>query len=171
MHYIFIVLFVILILTSWALLVTISRSKITNINIKMTKAENNIGDLLKQKYELMNKCYQIIKKNIHKKDYFKDFSELKIDKLSDHDLDEELEKHFDIMREIRDAYKSLKTEEYSSLIIKIDEINENIYANKIFFNKYNDVLIKELKGINKIVATFLKIKVRTSYEIKEPKID
>ena len=171
MEYLFIFLLLSTLIIASILIYITSYDKINQTSKKIDKAQERIDELLHKKYSLMQDCYKIIKKNIKKKDYLKDFSELKIDNLTTYELDNELDTTFETMDIIKDTYKSLNTKEYKKLINNIYDINEDILASEKFFNKYNNVLIKQLTGINKIVAKITNIKVRTSYEIKEPTED
>ncbi len=168
MEYLFIVVLFLTIIISVVLVFITGYNKISETSFKMDKAQSSIDELLLKKHSLMKDCYKLIKKHIKKKDYLKDFNELKVDKMTTYELDEELDKYFDTMKEIKDSYKSLNTKEYKKMLDSISEVSENIIANERFFNKYNNVLIKQLTGINKIIANFTNIKVKTSYDIKEP---
>ena len=137
--------------------------------IKMDNANKNIKEDLDEKYVLMNKLYVQIKKVIKKKNYLKEFSEIKKEKLNIYELDAELQKHHLTMIEFKEDYKELDTEEYNNILNEIKLINQKLTANKKFFNNQNNVLMKKIKGYYKIVAKINKIKIKNSFEIKEPK--
>ena len=141
-------------------------SKLSMIKTKMDYAQDNITNLLKEKLKAMKKISEIVKKHIKKKDYLKEFNNLKTNNLTNYELDSELNKYLIIMQNLKDDYKSLNNDEYNSLLNEIKIINQNIMANKKFFNKNNNELIKVLKGYNKIVAKINHIYIRTSYELK-----
>ena len=141
---------------------------LNDIRIKMNNANDNITSLLKEKYSLMQKLYEIIKKNIKKKDYLKDFSALSKQNLSNYELDAELNTHLKTMTDLKEDYKSLNNKEYNDLLKQAKKIDQDIVANKKFFNKNNNLLIKTLHGYKKVVAKLLNINVKTSYEIKKP---
>ena len=141
---------------------------LNDIRIKMNNANDNITSLLKEKYSLMQKLYEIIKKNIKKKDYLKDFSALSKQNLSNHELDAELNTHLKTMIDLKEDYKSLNNKEYNDLLKQAKKIDQDIVANKKFFNKNNNLLIKTLHGYKRVVAKLLNINIKTSYEIKKP---
>ena len=141
---------------------------LNDIRIKMNNANDNITSLLKEKYSLMQKLYEIIKKNIKKKDYLKDFSALSKQNLSNYELDAELNTHLKTMTDLKEDYKSLNNKEYNDLLKQAKKIDQDIVANKKFFNKNNNLLIKTLHGYKKVVAKLLNINIKTSYEIKKP---
>ena len=141
---------------------------LNDIRIKMNNANDNITSLLKEKYSLMQKLYEIIKKNIKKKDYLKDFSALSKQNLSNYELDAELNTHLKTMIDLKEDYKSLNNKEYNDLLKQAKKIDQDIVANKKFFNKNNNLLIKTLHGYKRVVAKLLNINIKTSYEIKKP---
>ena len=171
MEYLFIVVLILTIIIACALFFINKFNELNEISIKMNKAQDNISNLLQEKYSKMYDCYKIIKKNIKKKDYLKDFNELKIDKLTTYELDTELNNYYDLMSELKETYKSLNTKDYKKLLEEVVDISEKIIASEKYFNKYNNVLIKKITGFNKLIANIGKIKVKTSYEIKEPTED
>lgn len=69
---------------------------------------------------------------------------------------------------MKEDYKALNNKEYNATLSQIRQIDQIIRANKVFFNKNNNSLFKQMKGYTKIVAKLVKINVRNSYEIKEP---
>ena len=160
--FIFVVIFVI---TFLLILYFDSYDKLNDIVVKMDGADKTITDKLHEKFELMNKLYDIIKKIIKKKDYLKDFSTLKIEDLNNHELDSILNEHLETMITIKDDYKAINTEEYRDILNNIKELDEEITANKKYFNKYNNKLIKILSGFTKIIAKIKGINVKTSYEV------
>ena len=56
--------------------------------------------------------------------------------------------------------------EINELFNKIDSINEILIANKKYYNKNNNLLMKTIKGYIKVIAKINNIKVQTSYETK-----
>lgn len=145
---------------------------LSEISYKIKTCDENIKNSLEEKHTEMKNLAEMIKKVCKKKDYLKDFNEIEKHNLNNYDMDKELETAFELMLTIRDDYKALKTNEFDESVEKINSLNQNIIANKKFFNKNNNKLIKELKGYYKYVAKISKIKIKPSYEIKkEPKED
>jgi hypothetical protein len=144
------------------------KSKINDTKKKMDNANENITNNLKEKYELMKDLASLVKKSLKKKDYLKDFNSLKVNNLTNYELDTELSNHLITFKNLKEDYKSLNNDKYNETLQKISLIDQELYANKRYFNKNNNKLIKDLKGYVKIVAKLLKINVKTSYEIKEP---
>lgn len=166
---------VVLVLVIIALIIGIlylnSYNKLIVTKIKMDNAHKNITNDLNEKYNLMNKLYIQIKKVVKKKDYLKEFAALNTKKVNNYQLDSELNNHLETMLAFKEDYKELNTDEFNNILNEIKELNQKILANKKFFNKQNNYLIKTLKGYNKYVAKINHINIKNSYEIKEPVID
>ena len=171
MKIIIIILALILIFLIVAIFYCSAYGKLINIKTKMDSANDNITNLLKEKHEIMKKLYEIIKKNIKKKDYLKDFNNISKHNFTNYELDSELNTYLKTMIELKDDYKVLNNKDNNELFKKIKTIDQDITANKKFFNKNNNLLIKTLTGYNKIVGKMLNINVKTSYEIKKPNND
>ena len=145
-----------------------SYNKLSTYKIKMDNAFKEIEDNLKLKLDLMNKLYSEIKKVVDKKDYLKGFSTLKNKNLNSYELDKELNEYYATMIKFKEDYKKLNNKEFNDILNELKEIEQNLIAAKKFFNKNNNALMKNLKKQNKIVAKLINIKVKNSYEIKEP---
>ena len=120
----------------------IGYNKISIIKAKMDAANDIISKALKDKKDIMNEIYDKYKKVLKKKDYLKTMTDLKEDN------------------------KELNTDEINELFNKIDSINEILIANKKYYNKNNNLLMKTIKGYIKVIAKINNIKVQTSYETK-----
>ena len=169
MKFLFFLSLLIIVVVILALFYVISYNTLSIINIKMENAENNIKKRLTEKEEQMKKLAALIKKVVKKKDYLKDFNSLSKQKLNIYELDNRLASSFEIMCDLRDDYKKLKTDEYNNIIDIIEGIDQEILANKKYFNRNNNLLIKQLKSYHKLVAKINHITAKTSFETKEPK--
>ncbi len=143
-------------------------NKISIIKIKMDNSNNIIADNLAKKQELMDKLYEKIKSVVTTKDYLKEFGNLKKRNLNNYELDKELNEYLQIMINLKEDNKKLDTKAFNKTLSEIKQIDQIIRANKVFFNKNNNDLFKQMKGYTKIVAKIAKISVKNSYEIKEP---
>ena len=114
----------------------------------------------------MNEIYDKYKKVLKKKDYLKDFANLNTKKISNYNLDIELNNYLKTMTDLKEDNKELNTDEINELFNKIDSINEVLIANKKYYNKNNNLLMKTIKGYIKVIAKINNIKVQTSYETK-----
>lgn len=141
-------------------------NKLSIIKAKMDSANDIISKTLKDKQKLMNELYSQIKKVIKKKDYLKDFNSLNNKKLTNYELDIELNNNLKIMKELKEDNKELNTNEYNEILTKIEAKDEILIANKKYYNKNNNLLSKTINGYLKIIAKINHIKIQTSYELK-----
>lgn len=144
----------------------IGYNKISIIKAKMDAANDIISKALKDKKDIMNEIYDKYKKVLKKKDYLKDFAILNTKKISNYNLDIELNNYLKTMTDLKEDNKELNTDEINELFNKIDSINEVLIANKKYYNKNNNLLMKTIKGYIKVIAKINNIKVQTSYETK-----
>ena len=140
--------------------------KLSIIKAKMDSANDIISKSLKDKQKLMNELYILIKKVIKKKDYLKDSNSLNNKKLTNYELDIELNNNLKIMKELKEDNKELNTNEYNEILTKIEAKDEILIANKKYYNKNNNLLSKTINGYLKIIAKINHIKIQTSYELK-----
>lgn len=140
--------------------------KLSIIKAKMDSANDIISKSLKDKQKLMNELYILIKKVIKKKDYLKDFNSLNNKKLTNYELDIELNNNLKIMKELKEDNKELNNNEYNEILTKIEAKDEILIANKKYYNKNNNLLSKTINGYLKIIAKINHIKIQTSYELK-----
>ena len=141
-------------------------NKLSIIKAKIDSANDIISKTLKDKQKLMNELYSQIKKVIKKKDYLKDFNSLNNKKLTNYELDIELNNNLKIMKELKEDNKELNTNEYNEILTKIEAKDEILIANKKYYNKNNNLLSKTINGYLKIIAKINHIKIQTSYELK-----
>ena len=141
-------------------------NKLSIIKAKMDSANDISSKTLKDKQKLMNELYSQIKKVIKKKDYLKDFNSLNNKKITNYDLDIELNNNLKIMKELKEDNKELNTNEYNEILTKIEAKDEILIANKKYYNKNNNLLSKTINGYLKIIAKINHIKIQTSYELK-----
>ena len=141
-------------------------NKLSIIKAKMDSANDIISKSLKDKQKLMNELYILIKKVIKKKDYLKDFNSLNNKKITNYELDIELNNNLKIMKELKEDNKELNTNEYNEILTKIEAKDEILIANKKYYNKNNNLLSKTINGYLKIIAKINHIKIQTSYELK-----
>ena len=140
--------------------------KLSIIKAKMDSANDIISKSLKDKQKLMNELYILIKKVIKKKDYLKDFNSLNNKKLTNYELDIELNNNLKIMKELKEDNKELNNNEYNEILTKIEAKDEILIANKKYYNKNNNLLSKTINGYLKIIAKINHVKIQTSYELK-----
>ena len=128
-------------------------NKIQDYSIKINEVEAMIDDNLRLKYDNINKYISIIKgiKELENKIDQKIFDEiirLKTKKISNFDLDRTLIEAESNLLSLKEKYKEIKdNEEIKTIIIKMEDINENLIVNKEYYNK-------NIAEYNKLIKLF-----------------
>lgn len=168
MKIMYILLILIIIIISIIFVIINDYNKLSTINIKIKNSNEKINNLLKQKYDLLNKIVESTKKIKTKKDYLKEFKHANIDNITSYELDNLNDDTLDLLIKLIEDNKDINNKDNKKLLIEIKEINQKLNSSKKYFNKNNNELMKLMKGRIKILAKFTNIIVRNSYEIKEP---
>lgn len=124
----------------------INGNKLKVMNLKIMEAENNISDILKEKYELLNKIKEIMKKK-GKDDFLKDLETIDIEKLNNNQLNKELSKYDKTITELIEYNKEIVfDEEEEEIFDKLNKINNNGLAIEKYYNdnasKFNNSISK-----------------------------
>ena len=130
-----IILLLIIILGTIAIFYVITYNNLVNYKIKIEKAEGIIDESLRQKYDLIAKMNLAIKKVVTKKDYLKDYIDLKDKRISNYELDRKLTEAMNIILEVKNDFEELNTKEFNSDLKEVNVINENLISCKNYYNK------------------------------------
>lgn len=103
--------------------------------IKIEKSEGIIDETLRQKYDTICRINSLIKKVVTKKDYLKEYIDLKTKKISNYDLDRKLTEAVNTIIEVKNDYSELDTKEFNKELKTINKINEELTSSKNYFNK------------------------------------
>ena len=129
-----IILLTIIIIGIIGILYVITYNNIINYKIKIEKAEGIIDENLRKKYDIIAKLNIAIKKVVTKKDYLKDYIELKDKRISNYELDRKLTEAMNIILEVKNDHEKLNNKEFNELLKKIDELNETLASSKTYYN-------------------------------------
>ncbi len=135
MNIITIILTIIIILGVLAIIYATIYNNLVSYKTKIEKAEGIIDESLRQKYDLICKLNISVKKEVPKKDYLKDYIELKNKKISNYDLDRKLSEALNIILDLKSDHETLNTKEVNKDIREIERINETLISCKKYFNK------------------------------------
>ena len=145
-------------------------NKLQYLRTKIEQSENIIDESLRTKYDLIVKINSLVKKVIKdKKEYLKEYVNLKNHKISNFDLDRKLVEAMNVIYELQNDYSSLdKNEELNEILHEIKTTDERLSAVKNYYNK-NTSLSNELvrKFPSMIVAKIHKIKVKPFFDGKD----
>ena len=92
-----IILLLIVILGLLAIIYATIYNNLVNYKLKIDKAEGIIDESLRQKYDLIAKLNIAIKKVVTKKDYLKEYIDLKDKRITNYELDRKLTEAYNII--------------------------------------------------------------------------
>ena len=162
-----IILLLIIILGVLAILYVITYNNLVNYKLKIEKAEGIIDETLRQKYDLIAKMNIAIKKVVTKKDYLKDYIDLKDKRISNYELDRKLTEAMNIIIEVKNDYNELNTKEFNDDIKEINTLNETLASCKSYYNKNTSELNKIIRKFpSNVVAKIHRYKIKPFFDGK-----
>ncbi len=162
-----IILLLIIIVGIFAIAYVITYNNLVNYKIKIEKAEGIIDENLRQKYDLIAKMNIAIKKVVTKKDYLKDYIDLKDKRISNYELDRKLTEAMNIILEVKNDYIELDTKEFKKDLQEINEINETLISCKTYYNKNTTELNQIIRKFpSNIVAKIHRYKIKPFFDGK-----
>ena len=166
------ILFIIIILALLAIYYILTYNKLSNYKLKIDKAEGIIDEALRKKYDLIAKINVLVKKVVTKKDYLKDYIDLKDKKISNYDLDRKLIEAENFILEFKNDYSELDNKEFNSYLKEINSINEELVSGKTYYNKNTDELNKIIKKFpTNIIASIHHYKIKPFFDGKDMQDD
>ena len=161
------ILVLIIIVGIIAIAYVITYNNLVNYKIKIEKAEGIIDENLRQKYDLIVKMNIAIKKVVTKKDYLKDYIDLKDKRISNYELDRKLTEAMNIILEVKNDYNELDNKEFNNELKEINIINETLTSCKTYYNKntteFNQII---RKFPSNIVAKIHRYKIKPFFDGK-----
>ena len=165
--YVSIILVIIIIIGMISLLYVITYNDLVSYKIRIEKAEGIIDEKLREKYDLIAKMNINIKKVVNKKDYLKDYIELKNKRISNYEMDRKLTEAMNIILEVKNDYSELNNKEFNDNFKKIEEINETLISCKTYYNKNTSELNKIIRKFpSNIVAKIHRYKIKPFFDGK-----
>ena len=162
-YLILLIIFAILAIT--ALLFCSSYSNLKKYKEKMDNAEQIIENSLSQKLDLIINLNTSIKQVTGKKDYLKDYIQIKNQIISNIEMDLKLNEAEKLINDLTFDYDELhKNEEFINEMKKLRELDETLTSAKNIFNKNaldSNTFIKTIP--NNIIAKILKFRIRSFY--------
>ena len=162
-----IILLIIIIIGVLALIYVMTYNNLVNYKIKIEKAEGIIDENLRRKYDLIAKMNIAIKKVVNKKDYLKEYIELKDKRISNYELDRKLTEAMNIILEVKNDYSELDTKEFNNDLKEINAINETLTSCKTYYNKNTTELNQIIRKFpSNIVAKIHHYKIKPFFDGK-----
>ena len=162
-----IILLIIIIISIIALIYVITYNNLVNYKIKIEKAEGIIDENLRQKYDLIAKLNIAIKKVVTKKDYLKEYIDLKDKRISNYELDRKLTEAMNIILEVKNDHSELDTKEFNKDLKEIERINETLISCKTYYNKNTTELNQIIRKFpSNIIAKIHHYKIKPFFDGK-----
>ena len=162
-----IILLIIIIIGIIAIVYVITYNNLVNYKIKIEKAEGIIDENLRNKYDLIAKMNITIKKVVNKKDYLKDYIDLKDKRISNYELDRKLTEAMNIILEVKSDYSELDTKEFNNDLKEVNKINETLTSCKTYYNKNTTELNQIIRKFpTNIVAKIHRYKIKPFFDGK-----
>lgn len=140
-----------------------------SVIIRINEVESDIDDLLRNKFDLLNRALGIIKtfENV-KCDILDDLSKLKSKNLSSFKFDQCLGEALNEFYKIREIYNETKeNEEFIKINISLEDIEEQIIACRNYYNDNISIYNKLIKTIpSNIIGKVLKYNEKPFYDGK-----
>lgn len=167
MKLLIILLIIIIILGTIAIFYIITYNNLMIFKTKIEKAEGIIDEELRNKYDIINKLNLSIKKIIPKKDYLKEYIDLKEKKISNYEMDRKMIEAHNIVLELKEDNQNLNTKEFKKYLKKIEEINETLASCRNYYNKNTNEVNKLLRKFpSNIVGKIHRMKIKPFFDGK-----
>ena len=99
------------------------------------EAESIIDESLRNKYDILMRVSNHLKKHMDNKNYFKEYEKLKDTNMTNFDMDRKLNEGYTLILKMMDDLKLNNDEEINSEIETIKRIDEKLTAAKNYYNK------------------------------------
>ena len=161
------ILILIIVIALIAILYVNTYNNLVIYKTKIEKAENIIDEALRNKYDIIAKLNVLIKKEVTKKDYLKDYIELKDKKVSNFEIDRKLAEATNIILEVKNDHEKLNNKEFNSLLKEIDVINETLASSKNYYNNNTSKLNQIIRKFpSNIIAKIHKYRIKPFFDGK-----
>lgn len=162
-----IILIIIIIIGIIALIYANIYNNLVDFKLKIDKAEGSIDEALRNKYDIICKLNISIKKCTKKKDYLKEYIDLKKQKISNYELDRKLTEAYNIVLQVKNDYPELSNKDFNESLKEIEKLNEKLSSSKNYFNKNTAELNSIIKKFpTNIVAHIHGYKIKPFFDGK-----
>ncbi len=133
---------------------------------KIESAENIINDSLRKKFDLLTTTIDVINKEIDdKKNYFKEYANLKDKQLTNFDLDRKLIEIENIINKLLLDNNLNNNVDIKTNLCEVKNINEKLESAKIYYNNNTSVLNNYIRKFpSLIIAKFHNFKIKYFYD-------
>jgi len=160
-------LILLIILGIIAIFYVITYNTLVVFKLKIEKAEGIIDESLRQKYDVIARLNVMIKKVVTKKDYLKEYIELKDKRISNYEMDRKLTEAENIILEVKGDYEELDNKDFNGALKEIKSINESLISGKTYYNRNTNELNKVIRKFpTNIIAKIHRYKIKPFFDGK-----
>lgn len=137
---------------------------------KIEQAEGLIDETLRKRYDIVVRTSDIIKNNLQeKKDYLKEYVQLKEEKISNFDMDRKLKEAMNIIMNLKNDYPELQNNtNMKEISLEIKETNEKLSAAIAYYNRYTNELNAFIRKFpSNIIAKIHNFKINCFFDGKD----
>lgn len=163
-------LILVIIVASSAIVYISYFNKMQFLRTKIEKASEVIDETLQKRYDLLIKANDIVKSTLNdNKEYFKEYIQLKSQKVTNFELDKKLKEAFNLLTKFKDDYQELNdNKELKEIFSNIKESDETIAAITSYYNKNTNELNDFIRKVpSSIVARFHQFKISDFFDVKD----
>lgn len=141
---------------------------------KIEKAEFSIDEVLRKRIDIIKQFNDIIQNKLsEKRNYLKEYINLKTDSMTNFEVDQKLKEAMNIVQNLAHDHKPLQKEtRIQELLFEIKQTEEQLSAAKAYYNRYtenyNDLIRKFPANV---VAQIHRLKVKTYFDKKDMQDD
>jgi LemA protein len=168
------ILGIVILLAALILVFTIIYNRFQNAIIAINEAEASVDSELRKRFDILNKAVKVVKGYIgHEKEVLENIVKLRSRKLSNFDLDKELNKSITEFSALHENYAELNSNEnFLKLQENVYDIEEQVSATRKFYNNkvsnYNKLV---RKFPSNIIAKLWKYKEKDYFEFEEKEVE
>ncbi len=165
-----IILFVVALLGLWGIFHVSIYNQLQLLKTKIEHVEGMIDESLRTKYDLIIRAEDTINENLKtKKEYLKEYKDLKDKKISNFDLLRKLEEAENIISNLyHDNDELANNENISEILDELKYTNEKLMAGVAYYNKHTTTLNNYIRKFpNNLVSKIHRIKTRPFFDGKD----
>ncbi len=170
MNFFTVLLIFIILIASLAIVYISYFNKMQYLKTKLENAEGIIDELLRKRYDMLARADSIVKSSLNDgKEYFKEYIQLKTQKITNFDMDRKLKEAFNTLEKFKDDYPELGShKELKEIFTSIKESDEKIAAITSYYNKNTNLLNGYIRKFpSNIIAKFHQFKISSFFDGKD----
>ncbi|MCI8394886.1 MAG: LemA family protein [Bacilli bacterium] len=170
MQIIYIILIIVFVVSTFGMIYVYYFNNLQYIKTKIEQAESIIDETIRDRYDIMVRASDIVKSNLQeKKDYFKEYIQLKNSKISNFEMDRKLKEAVNIIFNLRNDYPVLQEHsEMKEICYEIQKTTEKLSASIAYYNRYTSELNEYIRKFpSNLIAKIHHFQVKPFFDGKD----